>query len=224
MPIDRGTLNQQLDALGGSATWWNERELRDLPTILQQDEQILAIARGRLARWRLTLRRSRLIVVTDRRLVCIRSDARAGWRQVEVGADQIRRVALRIGPFKGRVIVQTAGATFRLLLARSAAYDVHRMLEGIIPQVMQVAGGLGARRVVRRVVDHILAFPAAALDPDVRRPALPQPRPDPAVVERMSALEEETEELRSQVAFLEQLLRERQAGARLREPVAQQGS
>jgi hypothetical protein len=218
MPIDRSTLERQLDELGGSSHWWNERELRDLPAILQHDEQVLAVARGKVGRLRF-LRRSWLIVVTDTRLLCIRSSRRFGWRQFEIGAEHMRRVTLRIGPFRGRVRVESAGETLKLLLPRMDAYEVHRSLNILAEPAAQLAARPGARRVMRRVVDHILAFPAVALEPETtkrraaappQQPQLPAP-PSPQVTERMESLEEETEELRQQVEFLEQLLRERQA-------------
>lgn len=212
--MDRSTLTEQLDALGGSSRWWNERELRDLPSILQPDEEVLAIARGKVGRIRV-MRRSWLVLATDQRLLCVRSMRGAGWRQFELRADQVRRVSLRIGPFRGRVLVHTVGETYRVLLPRNDAYDVFRALQGIagLPQIT----GTTPRQVVRRVIDHILAFPAAALDPEpppARRPAVAPPVPPPAppppeVQDRMEQLESETEELRQQVAFLEQLLGDR---------------
>jgi hypothetical protein len=219
MPIDRSNLERQLDELGGSSRWWNERELRDLPAILQQHEQIMAVARGKVGRIRF-MRRSWLIVVTDRRLLCLRSNRRFGWRQLEFGAEQMRRITLRIGPFRGRVRVQSAGDTVCLLLPRMDAYEVHRSLNMLAEPAAQLAARPGARRVMRRVVDHILAFPAVALEPESlqRRaappappaPQLTAPQP-PHVTERMESLEEETQQLRQQVEFLEQLLRDRQA-------------
>src|SRR5262245_341222 len=40
MPLDRGTIEEQLHALGESPRWWNRRELRDLPGALNVDEVI----------------------------------------------------------------------------------------------------------------------------------------------------------------------------------------
>jgi hypothetical protein len=232
MSIDRGTIDRQLDALGGSAHWWNERELRDLPAVLEAGEEILAISRGKLGRIR-WFRRSWLIVATDARLLCLRSNSRTGWRQFELRSEQIRRVGLRIGPFRGRVVIHTDGVTWRLLLPRTAAYHFTRVLEALATPVVQSTSGIGPRRVVERVISHILAFPAAALEPEtLRRPAplqsLQSPQqlsqsaqqtpqllmPASDVAERVEALEEETQELRRQVAFLEQLLTERQADVR----------
>ena len=212
MPLDRGIIEQQLQAIGESPTWWDERELRDLPAVLHADEQILAISRGKLARPRF-MHRSWLFVVTDQRLVCVRSARRSSWRQLELRAHNAERVALRVGLFRGRVLIATPDRTFRLLVPRP---DVYKLLQAIsswgVPGKEALAG-FGPTRVARRLFDHVLALPAAAVDPgsvnnNTRRRLAPS-----AAEARVETLESEIQELRKQVDFLEQLLRERQAAA-----------
>lgn len=213
MPVDRGEIDRQLEELGEGSRWWDQRELRDLPAVLHTDEHILAIARGRIARVRV-LRRSWLIVVTDRRLLCMRSGI-SGWRQVEVSATHITRASLRVGLFKGRVVVAAGGTTYRLLVPRPDAYRLHTALSGLIGAPRRVEGGTGPVKMVRRVIDHVLALPAAAAAPHslVRLPAERPMRPadDPAIETRFQRLESEIQELRDQVEFLEQLLARRHA-------------
>lgn len=209
MPIDRGQMDQQLEALGEGARWWDVRELRDLPAVLHADEQIQALARGKIGRPR-WLHRLWLIVVTDRRLLMLRSGA-SGWQQLEVPAAQITRVTLRIGPLRGRVIVLGAGRRYRLLVQRPDGYRLLNALTNVAEPAREAIAGFGATRVARRMIDHVLSLPAVALGPDAA--PLPPPRPsvDLRVVEqRFQALEEEVERLRQQVDFLEQLLRQRQ--------------
>jgi hypothetical protein len=215
MSIDRGILDQQLKALGESPRWWEQREFRDLPTVLHADERVLAISRGRVARIR-WLRRTWLIVVTDRRLVCLRSARRTSWRQLEVGADQIERVALRIGPLHGRVVVATRGRTHRMLVPRPDGYKLSSALSALSAPAREAPSALRPTLMVRRVIDHVLALPAAAFGPDTA-PAAPAALPPPPgaleAQERIHALEDEVDELRQQVVFLEQLLHRQQAGA-----------
>jgi hypothetical protein len=207
MPLDRGIIDQQLHSLRESSLWWERRELRDLPAVLHPDERILAIARGKIARVRL-LRRSWLIVVTDERLLCLRSQ-RNSWNQLEVGADQITRVAMRVGPFRGRVLVTGGGHTYRLLVPRPAAYKLLTALSTLGPRHGDAFSGFAPTRMVRRVMDHVLALPAAALTPYVPAPP-PAAAPDTSAIDdRFEALEAEVQALREQVDFLEQLLRER---------------
>jgi hypothetical protein len=65
---------------------------------------------------------------------------------------------------------------------------------------------------VRRVVDHVLALPAAALNPTPASPPVIV-RPDTSRMERrLESMEEQVRELQDQVQFLEQLLRRRHEG------------
>ena len=208
MPTDRGVIDQQLLALREGSHWWDQREFRDLPAVLHADEHILALSRGKLARMR-WLPRTWLIVVTNRRVMCMRSAGGTGWRQLEVNAEQIERVALRIGPFRGRVLVVAGGQTFRLLVPREDAYKLMTALSSLGTHAKDTFTGYGPTRIVRRVMDHVLALPAAALDPTGPR-TLRVGVDNAAVEQRVASLEEDVQELRQQVEFLEKLLRERQ--------------
>jgi hypothetical protein len=204
MPIDRGVIDQQLLTLRESSHWWDQREFRDLPAVLHADEHIIALSRGKLARFR----RKWLIVVTDRRLVCMRSAGGTGWHQLEVSAEQIERAALRVGPFRGRVLVVAGGQTYRLLVPRQDAYKLMTALSDLGTHANDALTGFGPARMVRRVMDHVLALPAAALNPGV--PVRVAVTTDTSATDRrFQALEDEVQELRQQVDFLEQLLRER---------------
>jgi|SRR5687768_9822487 len=207
MPIDRGLLDLQLQGMGESSRWWDRRELRDLPTALHADERILAISRGKVARPR-WVRPSWLIVVTDQRLLCLRSGARA-WRQIEVPGGQITRVALRIGLFRGRVLVMTSGDKYGLLVPRADAYKLLAALSGLVKPGKEVVTGFGPTLIARRVIDHVLALPAVALDPTVQPEPVPAPFNTSAIEERIQSLEEQIHQLKRQVDFLEELLRQR---------------
>lgn len=216
MPIDRGLIDQQLQALGATG-WWDYRELRDLPAVLHDEERILAISRGKIARVR-WLRRPWLIVVTDRRLVCVRSGGRTSWRQIELTASQITRVSLRVGLFRGRVLVSANDHTYRLLVPRADAYKLLTVLSSLSSTGRQaLQGGFGPTRMVRRVIDHVLALPAAAFDPSAPGAAAAQQQSSTALIDqrlqldqRVQTLEEQVQELQRQVDFLESLLRQRQ--------------
>lgn len=212
MPLDRGTIDQQLQALGEGSRWWDQRELRDLPAVLHADEQILAISRGRIARAR-WLRRSWLIVLTGQRLLFVHSGRRTSWRQLEVNVRQISRVSLRVGPFSGKVLVLAGGQTYRLLVPRADAYRLQSALVGLATSAGAGAPGFAPMRMVHRVIDHVLTLPAAAFAPEASVRSLPAP---PSLVpqiasleERVQFLERELERLHEHVEFLEELLRQR---------------
>lgn len=225
MPVDRGYLHEQLRALGEDSSWWEHRELRDLPAVLDDDEQLLAISRGKIARVR-WLRRPWLVVVTDRRLLCVRSARRSGWRQLEVAADRITRTALRVGPFRGRVLIRAGGESYRLLLPRAQAYSVEAALASLRTTGGAPALRLAPGRLVHRLIDHVLALPAVAFSPDAPT-ALPAPSAAAATAaadaadaldDRLQRLENQVLELRQQVEFLEDLLHDRGSGAPTRGP------
>jgi hypothetical protein len=212
MPLDRGIIDQQLRALGETGRWWEQREMRDLPSVLHADERILAISRGKLARMR-WMRRSWLIVATDRRLVGIRSGARASWRQLEIPGTDIVRVALRIGPFRGRVLVGAGGHTYRMLVSRGEAYKLFAALSRLGAPTRETPPGLRPALMFRRVIDHVLALPAVALNPDTAEERLPEVPDKLATDDRVHTLEDELDQLRQQVDFLEQLLHQNQVGS-----------
>lgn len=209
MPIDRGIIDQHLQKLGESTNWWDFRELRDLPAILDTDEQIRAISRGHIAsmRW---VRRKWLIVVTNRRLLFVRSDRRASWRQHEVSVATITGVRTGMGVRHGRVIVYTTGKRYRLVVPRPDAYRLSEALAGVAKSKAEV-GGFGPTRMVRRMVDHVLALPVATLNPAAPAAPVPVPAPaDPGMERRLTLLEDQVRELQQQVDFLEKLLQQRQ--------------
>ncbi len=216
MAIDRGILDEQLRQLGEPSRWWDQRELRDLPLVLHPDEHIVGMSRGKVARVRM-LRRSWLIVITDRRLLCIRSGSRRSWRQIEIDVRQIARVAMRVGPFRGRVLIVADGNKYRLLVPRADAYKLHAALLQVASPANEKSIGFGPARMVRRMVDHVLALPAVALDPQpVARALTAGPAGAAAAVaekegrdQRAHEMEQQMQQLRDQVDFLEQLLRER---------------
>lgn len=210
MPMDRGVVDQQLQELGEGSRWWDVREMRDLPAVLHGDERILAIGRGKIARVR-WLRRAWLIVVTDQRLLCMRSGKTGTWRQLEVPASQIERVTLRIGPVRGRVLMVAGGRKYRLLAPRPEAHRLLSALSMLSAQEGRSVVGFRASRAVRQALDHMLALPAVALGPQ-GRPAAPAPPPELRGLEhRVESLETQLQAVQQQVEFLEQLLRERHA-------------
>jgi hypothetical protein len=209
MPIDRGALDEQLQSLGEGSRWWEHRELRDLPKVLRADEHVLAIARGKVGRVR-WVRRSWLLLVTDRRVLCLRSSGHASWRQLEIGMEQISRVSLRIGLFRGRVLIGAGAEKLRLLAPRTEAYKLYAAASSLTKGGREGLTGFGPTRMVRRMMDHVLALPAAAFGPDPAPARLPPPQRDPVLEQRVDMLEEQVQELQRQVEFLEKLLRDRQ--------------
>ena len=206
MPLDRGTIEQQLHALGESPRWWDRRELRDLPGAMNAGETIKAIAVGKLFRPRL-LRRAWLIVVTDARLLCICSGTRMSRRQIELLAGEITRVWSGMGPFRSRVVVLAGGEKYRLLVRRADAFKLLGAISNLVQARPEPLQGAWPTAVAGRVVRHILALPTVALQPEQQKP---DPPPASRVDdERLTMLEDQVQRLQQQVDFLENLLRRR---------------
>jgi hypothetical protein len=206
MPLDRGTIEQQLHALGESPRWWDRRELRDLPGALNADETIKAIAVGKLFRPRL-LRRPWLIVVTNARLLCLCSGTRMSRRQIELLAGEITRVWSGMGVFRSRVVVLAGGEKYRLIVRRTDAFKLLAAISNLVQARPEPLHGAWPTAVAGRVVRHILALPTVALQPEQEKPV---PPPAQTVDEdRLAMLEDQVQRLQQQVDFLENLLRRR---------------
>jgi hypothetical protein len=108
------------------------------------------------------------------------------------------------------VLVVTNAHTYRLLVPKADAYRISTALSGLA-RAGQEAFSFGPARMVRRVIDHVLALPAAALNPEQAVSAGPNGTEAAAAVDkRVESLEEQVQELHDQVRFLEGLLRQRQ--------------
>ncbi|MGH7469220.1 MAG: hypothetical protein ACRENP_14790 [Longimicrobiales bacterium] len=207
MPLDRGIIEQQLAALGEPATWWERRELRDLPAVLHAEERIQAIALGKLhrARWR----REWLVVVTDERLVCLQTNKRMGRRQFDLHAGQVTDLSVRNGIRRAFVTVRAYGEVYRLRVRRTDAVKLSAAISKLVPtreRPLETRHSPGA--MVGRVIQHMLALPSAAFD-EVKPPPPVQTVDNTPIEQRLQLLENEVQRLQQQVDFLEDLLQQR---------------
>jgi len=110
---------------------------------------------------------------------------------------------------RGRVVVIAGGQSYRLLVPRPDSFKLSAALTSLGANRRESPTASRPVLMVRRVVDHVLALPAAALNP--APPSQPViVRPDTSGIEqRLHFMEEQVRELQEQVAFLEQLLRRR---------------
>jgi hypothetical protein len=213
MAVDRGVIDTQLREIGAGDRWWEQREFRELPYILQPGERIQGLVVGRVLasrRPRLTPARRWLIVATDQRLLCLRQE-RFSRRQIEFGAGQILRLVHGSRIRSYQISVETPGRRVRIRVPKVEAARFVAALAPLLPQthlapldphVEQFSWIPGLRTVaalpgVTRIVSSV-----AMLSP-----------PDPVPREQIERLETaiaemrgEIEELRQSVEFLEDLL------------------
>ncbi len=207
MPLDHAIIEQQLAALGEPSSWWERRELRDLPSALHADEQIRAIALGRLLRtgWL----RDWLFVVTNQRLICLQTDKHMGRRQLDLHAGQLTDVSIRTRVLRAIVMVRAYGEAYRLRVRRSDAVKLVAAISQLMqprerPPVANPTPGV----MVGRVIRHMLALPYAAVEDANALPAkAAQLSPD--VGARLQQLEDQMQRLQQQMDFIEELLQQR---------------
>jgi hypothetical protein len=136
MTVDRSALDAQLRAIGEGERWWEHSEFRELPYILERDESIRGIVEGKLLGRRvprLLPAPGWLIVVTDRRILCLRQE-RFARRQVDVPSGQILRIH-QGGRLRGyRIVVETMTRKYRIHIRREDAFRFTGALAHLVPQ------------------------------------------------------------------------------------------
>jgi hypothetical protein len=215
MPVDRGAIDAQLREIGEGERWWEQREFRDLPYVLNPCERIYGITNGRLLgrrRPRLPSRTRWLMVATGERLICLQQE-RFGRKQVDIHFDQITGIShrSRLGAYE--IMVEAPRRRYRIRIAKA---DAFRFMGAITPLI----SSSGERERTGSVPPALLprlgvlsALPGMArLAAQVSGIAAPEPatRKDLARLEgTVERLEKEVEQLQQQVEFLEKLLQKR---------------
>lgn len=213
MPVDRGAIDAQLRDIGEGERWWEQREFRDLPYILQADERIHGLIHGTVLgrrRPRLPSRGHWLIVATSQRLICLKQE-RAGRRQVDVRWDQVTGIRHRSRLRAVQITLETPQRPYRIRVQKAEAF---RFIGALAPLVPQPAGAAGAG------VPAVSAAPVLRGLPGLLSWMTVLPGPEYAsahdlarVEATVERLENEVARLRQHVEFLESLLEKHSDGA-----------
>jgi hypothetical protein len=203
MPVGRGAIDAQLREIGESERWWEQREFRDLPYVLHEEERIRGLVTGKLvgrllrsARW--------LIVATTDRLICLKEE-RFGRQQVEIQLAQVTGLHQKTRLRAVQITLETANGTYRIRLAKADAFRFIGALAPLLPQPAALSSGSSTGALVgiprlAGLVSRVATLPA----PDhVARAGVG--RLETAV----ENLEKEVERLQERVEFLESLLQKR---------------
>jgi hypothetical protein len=214
MSLDRGAIDRQLRDIGEGEHWWEQREFRDLPHVLNADERINGLVQGQLLvsrRPRLRPARRWLIVATERRLVCLKQE-RFGRKQVDVPAHIIVRMHQRSRFRTYQITVDTTVRSYRIRIPKEDAFRFMRALEPLLPSPVQH---------VSSAMDPLASLPgfsAIAALPGMRGivSSVMLPPPDHTLRRDVHRLESTVEQLKldlerlqEQVTFLEDLLQQR---------------
>lgn len=218
MPVDRGAIDAQLREIGEGERWWEQREFRDLPYILDAEERIQGITLGKLLgrrRPRLPRAARWLFVATNQRLLCLKHE-RFARKQVDIVWSQITRVHQSSGIRASQFVIETPERRYRLRVLQVDALRFAGALAPLIPrsQVQRTGSELGPLAWIPGMTT-VAALPV--FSGVVSKVAMLFP-PDYAArdqVERLEAtvesLQSDVDRLQQQVAFLEELLQKRAA-------------
>jgi hypothetical protein len=217
MAVERSAIDAQLREIGEGEHWWEQREFRALPHILQPEEKIRGIVVGKLlagggprvrpaARW--------LVVVTEGRLIGVKQE-RFARKQVEIPREQISRIVQggRLSAYQ--ITIETPQRRYRIRIPKRDAFRFAGALAPLVPD--------HPPRALSREVEAfswipgmttVAALPGVAgIVSRVSLLSPPAPGAPTEQIQRMEAaidrLHGDVERLQQQVEFLEDLLQKR---------------
>ncbi len=103
MAVDKKIIDEQLANLGDFDRWFTKKEIKYLPEVIDEGEEIKAVTSG------LHEGNTWLIVVTNRRVIFLDKGFFYGLKQMEMPIEQITSVSHKLGIIFGSIEIQTAG-------------------------------------------------------------------------------------------------------------------
>jgi hypothetical protein len=191
MAVEPRIVEDQLVAIGEGDRWWREREVRELPSILNPDERIHAVVAGKLPK-RLRPSRPWVIVVTSDRLICLKLGERFVRKQLDLPMARVTSIAHRVGLLSAKIIVVSGDRSQPIRVSKSDALKLLGALSALIQRIEP-------RNVAGRTSEQLAPF--ATQVEQARLQA------------RIDLLEDEVERMRQQLDFLEELLKRRETSA-----------
>ncbi len=159
----------------------------DLSDVLLAGEHVLLVTRGRVHTSRLPRPTRWFVIVTDRRLICLRDSRRTARQQLHVALDRVEHAYQR-GLLGGKVIVVTRRGKLR------------------ISGLGRFVGG----QLVARLLAGVRGEGRGLVRPEPIAHALPGAVSAETVLSRVEELESVVDRMTQQLRFLEELLRARQ--------------
>lgn len=129
MSVDKEYIDEQIAKLGDFDQYFTKKEIKYLPELINDGENILAMTSGFLDgnTW--------LIVVTDRRLLFLDKGMIYGLKQVEMPLDKISGISHKIGMLMGQISVMTSGGTQK----------IENILKTDVPKIARIISDLTSR-------------------------------------------------------------------------------
>lgn len=216
MPVDRSTIDGQLREIGEGDRWWEQREFRDLPYILNADERIHGVVNGKLfgpPRPRVMPSAHWLIVATSERLVCLKRQ-RVGRQQVDIHLSQITRMQHSSRVRGVRIVLDTPHRRYRIRISKHDAFRFIGALTPLVQRALSPTTGEGPAYLLPPGTQTLESVPRLTrlLSRVTGHAPVPDfvPRAEFArVAADVERLENEMERLKQHVEFLENLLQQR---------------
>ena len=103
MAVDKKVVDEQIKKLGDFNRWFTKKEIKYLPRVLDEGEEVKAMTSGvhEGTTW--------LIVVTTRRIIFLDKGMIYGLKQMEMPLTQITSVSHKTGLMLGEIEINTAG-------------------------------------------------------------------------------------------------------------------
>ncbi len=130
MPVDKSVIDKQLKELGSFDSWFTKKEIRYLPDVIDEEEEIKAITSG------LHEGNTWLIVITTRRILFLDKGMIYGLKQMEMPLTQITSVSHKTGLMFGDIEIYTAGGKKKIeTISKRDVPKVAAILSDLIKQV-----------------------------------------------------------------------------------------
>jgi len=130
MAVDKKIVDEQIKKLGDFDQWFTKKEIRYLPEILDEDEEIKAMTSG------VHEGNTWLIVVTTRRLLFLDKGMIYGLKQMEMPLAQITSVSHKTGLMFGEIEVDTAGGKKKIeTISKKDVPKVAKIISDLIKEL-----------------------------------------------------------------------------------------
>jgi len=176
--------------------WSDREEIHALPEILRQSEGLVVVGSGTVVRSGRLSQRRWLVVVTDRRLLCIKGRHPVTRKVIDMPISAVRSVESK-GVWRKTLVLETGYGVLRISgVKNSVAAEMRRGLQALMDEI-------------GKEEEHATAVRRADLPGhgEAGRPSSATAAEIAALRAAVSELLEEMNELREQIAFLEGMVR-----------------
>ncbi|RKY81898.1 hypothetical protein DRP98_09690 [candidate division KSB1 bacterium] len=130
MPVDKSVIDEQIKKLGEFDQWFTKKEIKYLPEVIDEGEEIRAMTSGYYEgnTW--------LVVVTTRRVLFLDKGMIYGLKQMEMPLAQITSISYKTGLMFGEIEVDTAGSKKKIdTISKKDVPKVAKIISDLLKQI-----------------------------------------------------------------------------------------